>query len=118
MISFQVEGVNLAIAKFAELEVATEAAAKVGTEHAAENVLKMAKTIVPVDTGRLRDSLHIKQDSEGAELVGTDVEYAVFVEFGGANPAEPFLRPAADEANFSVAVEQALSLAIRAVAGL
>lgn len=53
-----------------------------------------AKVACPVDTGRLRDS--IEHEVNGRTLrVGTNVEYAVYVEEGTRYmDAEPFLRPA------------------------
>jgi HK97 gp10 family phage protein len=52
----------------------------------------------PVDTGRLRASIthEIASDVEGlVGRVGTDVEYAPYVEFGtGRMAAQPYLRPA------------------------
>jgi len=82
--------------------------------------VRLAKQKAPVDTGRLRASITLA-DSEGliqpigAEAgsndsvsiptgkfvvrVGTNVDYAIDVEFGTVNqPAQPFLRPAADQA--------------------
>lgn len=57
-----------------------------------------AKRRCPVDTGRLRGSIThaVKRDSRGLLAdVGTNVEYAVFVELGTTRaPAQPFLRPA------------------------
>lgn len=53
-----------------------------------------------VQTGRLRSSIaeELSHDAEGlVERVGTDVEYAIYVEMGTSHaPAYPFLRPAAD----------------------
>lgn len=44
---------------------------------------KYAKLLTPVDTGNLRNSLtHIVQESEKAVYIGTDSEYAPYVEFG------------------------------------
>lgn len=53
-----------------------------------------AKIACPVETGRLRDSLDY--EVRGATLnVGTNVDYAVYVEEGTRYMnAEPFLRPA------------------------
>lgn len=57
-----------------------------------------AKRICPVDTGRLRSSIthSLEQDSAGlVGVVGTDVEYAPYVELGTSRAgAQPFLRPA------------------------
>ena len=58
---------------------------------------KYAKEIVPVDTGRLRNS--ITHDVDGKEVyIGTNVEYAPPVEYGTVKQkAQPFLVPAATE---------------------
>lgn len=56
-----------------------------------------AKRLCPVDTGRLRNSITHVLDSGGrAVQVGTNVEYAPYVELGTARQkAQPYLRPAA-----------------------
>lgn len=57
-----------------------------------------AKSICPVDTGRLRSSIDHQLGSDGASLfvrVGTDVEYAAYVELGTRRmSAQPYLTPA------------------------
>lgn len=79
-----------------------------------------AKDLVPVDTGRLRNSIsHKVDDAEKVVYIGTNVEYAPYVELGtgkyvqggrptpwvyqddngnwhwtAGNPAQPFLKPA------------------------
>ena len=56
-----------------------------------------AKKACPVDTGRLRNSITHAQMDENTEVIGTNVEYAPFVELGTAKmKARPFLRPAAE----------------------
>lgn len=56
-----------------------------------------AKRACPVDTGRLRNSItHVTRPGEKAVYIGTNVEYAPYVEYGTArHEAQPFLRPAA-----------------------
>jgi HK97 gp10 family phage protein len=56
---------------------------------------KYAKQIVPVDTGRLRNS--ITHEVDGKEVfIGTNVEYAPPIEYGTIKQkAQPFLQPAA-----------------------
>lgn len=60
-----------------------------------------AKRLAPVDTGRLRSSIttNMHVDSEGPVVViGTDVDYAVYQEFGTSRQAgTPFLRPALEQ---------------------
>lgn len=66
----------------------------------ANRVERAAKRAAPVDTGRLRSSITNELGAEGSDLVariGTDVEYAAFVELGTSRaPAQPYLRPALD----------------------
>jgi HK97 gp10 family phage protein len=45
-------------------------------------VFKSARQRAPVDTGTLRSSLDFRQDAPGRYIVGTNVEYAKFVETG------------------------------------
>ncbi len=65
-------------------------------------VERRAKQLAPVDTGRLRSSItsRLGSDSQGVVgIVGTNVSYAAFVEFGTRYmAAQPFLRPALDAA--------------------
>lgn len=56
-----------------------------------------AKQLCPVDTGRLRNSITHEQYDTDTEIVGTNVEYAPFVELGTRRQkAQPYLRPAAE----------------------
>ena len=58
-----------------------------------------AQRIVPVDTGRLRASINVKREYL-SKVIGTNVEYAAYVEYGspeGTGPnggPSPYLRPA------------------------
>jgi len=55
-----------------------------------------AKKICPVRTGRLRNSISHSQGA-GVAYIGTNVEYAPYVELGTSRQkAKPFLRPAAE----------------------
>lgn len=57
-----------------------------------------AKRLCPVDTGRLRASIThaVERDAVGlVGVVGTDVDYGVYVEIGTSRAgAQPYLRPA------------------------
>lgn len=56
-----------------------------------------AKQLCPVDTGRLRNSITHQAENENTEVIGTNVEYAPYVELGTyRQAAKPFLRPAAE----------------------
>lgn len=65
---------------------------------AATRTTTAAKRLAPVDTGRLRASIaqEIGGDDDGlVARVGTNVEYAPYLEFGTSRmSARPFLRPA------------------------
>ena len=75
------------------------------TENAIQKSLKSAAILVegeaitrtPVDTGNLRGSMTHDVGKNEAR-VGTNVEYAPYVEFGTSDmAAQPYLRPALDE---------------------
>lgn len=52
----------------------------------------------PVDTGNLQGSITHEVDVDNAVYIGTNVEYAPYVELGTSRQkAQPFLRPAASE---------------------
>lgn len=76
------------------------------SKRGAELVLAEAKKNVPVDTGRLRDSLFVKKSkvkngqvkSEYTVTKQSDVTYFAPVELGTSKmKARPFLRPAVDQ---------------------
>lgn len=54
-----------------------------------------AKSLAPVDTGRLRNSINHTQISDDTEQISAPVEYAVYQEFGTMKmAAHPFMKPA------------------------
>ena len=56
-----------------------------------------AKALSPVDTGRLRSSISHDTDDDTA-YIGTNVEYAAYVELGTQKTkAQPYLRPAVED---------------------
>lgn len=71
-------------------------------ERRALQVERAAKQLCPVDTGRLRASINHRLEADGQGLVaiiGSDVEYAPYVEFGTRYMrAQPYLRPALNAA--------------------
>ena len=58
-----------------------------------------ATLLCPVDTGRLRASIsNWTDDAELAAYIGTNVEYAAYVEYGTTRTAaQPFIKPAAND---------------------
>jgi HK97 gp10 family phage protein len=75
-------------------------------------VVEEAKSIVPVRTGLLRDSIEGKSDDEALMITFTaDTDYAVFVEYGTSHmPARPFLVPTArlSEPELETEIEDAI----------
>ncbi len=78
-----------------------EKALKKAMEKTVLEIEAEAKKRCPVDTGRLRASINPKVKSPTEGSVGTNVEYAKYVEYGtrrrGNHPgmrAQPFLEPA------------------------
>lgn len=76
-------------------------------ESALKLIQNSAKIYVPVDTGRLRDSITVETQSTETSCTGTvgpHTDYADFVEFGtGRMRAQAFMRPAYDETKGSIA---------------
>lgn len=61
-------------------------------------VQRLAKTRCPVDTGRLRASINVDLKPDNKVVVGTKVQYALFVHEGTRYVrARPFLRSAMTE---------------------
>ena len=60
----------------------------------AQTVCESAKSLCPVDTGRLQSSINVQPGGNTA-VISADTEYAVFVEFGTSKmAAQPYLVPA------------------------
>lgn len=58
-----------------------------------------AKAVVPVDTGNLKNSIAAEMTGPAEAIVGTGVEYSVYVELGTVKmAARPYLIPAAEHA--------------------
>ena len=56
-----------------------------------------AKTLAPVDTGALRNSIVTEEISHKVLRVSDSVEYGIFQELGTSrNPAQPFMVPAVE----------------------
>lgn len=71
-----------------------------------------AKYLCPVRTGNLRNSITHQTDAdEKAAVIGTNVEYAPYVELGTVKQkAQPYLRPAIEDhiAEYQSVLEQEL----------
>jgi len=100
-VTVRVVGRERLIKRIKEMLVDAREGAQDETREVAEFIQRRAKEFVPVDTGRLRDSIRINQTGKAAYNVGPgdEVEYAEYVEFGTSRtPAQPYMRPALEEA--------------------
>ena len=66
---------------------------------AAHDIEGLAKRVVPVDTGNLKNSIQVAEDGEMAATIGPrGVEYDYYVEMGTRRMgARPYMRPAAEQ---------------------
>lgn len=68
------------------------------------NVQATAKHLCPVDTGNLRNRIHMSVKEDGDTVIGrvsNDTEYAMFVEFGTGVRGESSEHPRADKLGLS-----------------
>lgn len=84
-----------------KLKKAIPEAAEETVKTACLSIEKDAKSIVPVDTGALRDSINTKIEKNGDDITGivsTNQYYAGYVEHGTSKmAAKPYMKPAFDK---------------------
>lgn len=62
----------------------------------AELTATLAKQMVPVDSGDLKESIRVEQDGDGY-VAAPHTDYDIFVEYGTSDtPAQPYMTPAAE----------------------
>ena len=85
-VKIEFKGLTQILAKYQKLPEKVEYAIADGINKAAGIVEGSAKRLCPVDTGHLRGSIHIMKEAipgkDMKAIVGTNVEYAPYVEFG------------------------------------
>ena len=89
---------------------ALQAHANAAAMKTGEDVAGMARALAPVHTGRLRDSITVGSESDGA-TVYTDTPYAPYLEMGTYKmAARPFMTPAAEgeRSNFTDRLAESL----------
>lgn len=75
-----------------------KAGIKSALEESGNLVENGAVTRCPVDTGRLRNSINHKMVGDNKVEIGSDVEYAGYVEIGTSKRRKtPYLRPALED---------------------
>lgn len=79
---------------FDELKSNLERAHRKGLESVGLLISGDAQLRTPVDTGMLKGSINHRV-SKDSVIIGTNVEYSEYVEYGTSRtPAQPYLRPA------------------------
>ena len=69
--------------------------AKAALLQTAADIVTIAKQIVPVDTGALKQSIGAEPITSHLIHIGSDMHYAGYVEYGtSVSPAQPWLTPA------------------------
>jgi len=98
----KIEGQEQLAAKFKKISKTASNEVEQALINSALMVERDAKIKVPVDTGRLRQSITHQDENFGSQnpavKVGTNVDYAPHIEYGTSKQsAKPFLRPAFEE---------------------
>jgi HK97 gp10 family phage protein len=96
-----------------EIAAEMEARLEATLEAAGELIVKGAKERVPVESGRLRDAIHVETTAKGVSVVAgsTEAFYGHMVENGTTHSApHPFLVPAAEAAKDEIAAEATAAL--------
>ena len=105
--TIRIEGLDGPQRKLRKIPAQIEKEVSVALNEGAERIADGARARVSVDSGSLRNSIHVRQSEEGMSAsVETSAEHARHVEFGTRHaPARPFLLPAFDEAKPKVVAE-------------
>ena len=92
-------GVEVRVDNRGEFKRGMEAALATALEEIGLTAEGYAKRACPVDTGRLRNSItHIVDEGGKCAVIGTNVEYAPYVELGTRHQKpQPYLKPAAED---------------------
>ena len=99
------DGFNAALAEIGNGEALAKALAETAEEICQRAVVNLADGAPPDSrTGALARSLTVTPSGDGGYIVGTPLDYGWHLEFGStARPAMPWLTPAADDAQPSLA---------------
>lgn len=93
-------GVSVSV-KFNHLPALSQRMREQGAAHVqatAEHIAEDAASRAPVDTGELRDSIHVEGRGMASVIVA-DAGHAAYVEYGTSrSPAQPYLHPAVEAA--------------------
>ena len=64
---------------------------------AARNIERIAKDLAPIDTGALKNSIHVIKEKPLERIIADGVEYGIYQEYGTTRMgAQPFMTPAVE----------------------
>ena len=89
MSDIKVEGLDKLMKKLGELREDSDTIIEKGLLRGAERVSAAAKLRCPVSSGELRNSIHTEKTAPLTVSVGTNLEYAVPVEYGTGTKGDP-----------------------------
>ena len=94
----RITGTGKLKAQLIEIAKRMQEAGERAEREGAEQVRDDMQVLVPVDSGRLRDSIRIEETGNGLDVgPGDEIEYAMYVEYGtSTTSAQPYAGPAAD----------------------
>jgi HK97 gp10 family phage protein len=119
MLKVTIKGLPGAQAKIRRLPGQINRGADRAVQQTAQRIMRTAKRLAPVDTGELRESIHLEGDPavDGGMFVVASAEHAIYQEFGTYKMAsQPFMTPAAEEGR-KLLPEAARKQIARAVGG-
>lgn len=93
-VKLQVDGTHRLTTRFNKMQTYGKDMS-VPLRRAAIDLRKVARDIVPVKSGDLRRSINFRKQSNTAYIIGTDLFYSVFVEYGHHSwDGWPYMTPA------------------------
>ena len=88
-IDIRCEGIDNLLRRFESMGVNTEPILETALEKGAKVLQANIKPLVPVDEGTLRNSISVEKSDRLAYSVGTNLKYAVYVEYGTGKFGDP-----------------------------
>jgi HK97 gp10 family phage protein len=98
-LSVEIEGADEIVSKLQNISDSLTRNIGAALREGAQLIVDSAQANAPVDTGFLRDSIQVAEESDTSVTVVAEAEYAAFVEYGTRfMSAQPFFEPAIEEA--------------------
>lgn len=88
-ISVETEGLEELLARFQRMGVNTEPFMERALERGAKKLQAFIKAITPEDEGTLRDRISVEKAGRLTYQIGTNIKYAIYVEYGTGKLGDP-----------------------------